>query len=205
MPFRPAPANIKRCIFWLCLWPLFSLTWDIYFDQLGANPVEKIERFLGLWALRFICLTLAITPLVIVLKRPVLASYRRMLGLYSFFYASLHLLSYVWIDYMFDWAEIWHDLSKHRYVYVGFSAWLLLVPLALTSNQRMMARLKQHWKTLHKIVYLIAGLAVLHFIWLVKKDISEPLMYAGIVWLLLSLRLPWLKARLIRLKAKRHP
>jgi sulfoxide reductase heme-binding subunit YedZ len=201
MLFRPAPANIKRCIFWLCLWPLLSLTWDIYFDQLGANPVEKIERFLGLWALRFICLTLAITPLVILLKRPVLASYRRMLGLYSFFYASLHLLSYVWIDYMFDWADIWHDLSKHRYVYVGFSAWLLLVPLALTSNQRMMAKLKQHWKTLHKMVYLIAGLAVLHFIWLVKKDISEPLMYAGIVLLLLSLRLPWLKARLIRWKA----
>jgi sulfoxide reductase heme-binding subunit YedZ len=200
MPLRHSPA-VRTSLFLLCLWPLFSLTWDIYFDQLGANPVENIERRLGLWALRFICLTLCMTPLVMLLKQPVWASYRRMLGLYSFFYACLHLLSYVWIDYMFDWSDIWHDLTKHRYVYVGFSAWLLMLPLALTSNQWSLARLRQRWKPLHRLVYLIACLAVLHFIWLVKKDISEPLIYALLVLILLGLRMPWVKAQISHFRA----
>jgi sulfoxide reductase heme-binding subunit YedZ len=119
--------------------------------------------------------------------------YRRMLGLFVFFYASIHLLCYVGIDYQFAITDIKNDIVKHRYVLVGFLAWLLLLPLALTSSDKMIRRLKAHWKRLHRLIYLIAILGVLHFMWLVKKDITEPLIYAVIVLLLFILRLNILK------------
>ena len=112
-----------------------------------------------------------------------------MLGLFTFFYASIHLLCYIGLDYQFAWIDIKNDIIKHRYVLVGFLGWLLLLPLAITSSDKMIRRLKTNWKKLHRLIYLIAVLGVLHFIWLVKKDISEPLIYAAIICILLVLRL----------------
>ncbi|MFM8491126.1 MAG: sulfite oxidase heme-binding subunit YedZ, partial [Candidatus Methylopumilus sp.] len=115
--------------------------------------------------------------------------YRRMLGLFTFFYATVHLLCYIGLDYHFAWIDIKDDIIKHRYVLVGFSGWLLLLPLAITSSDEMKRKLKSNWKRLHRLIYLIAILGVLHFLWLVKKDITEPLIYASIIFILFLLRL----------------
>ena len=184
---------IKRLIFTLSLWPILSLSIDILQNNLGANPVEFIERHFGKWTLIFLCLTLSMTPLRKITGISQWILYRRMLGLFVFFYASIHLLCYVGIDYQFAITDIKNDIVKHRYVLVGFLAWLLLLPLALTSSDKMIRRLKAHWKRLHRLIYLIAILGVLHFMWLVKKDITEPLIYAAIVLLLFILRLNILK------------
>lgn len=184
---------IKRLIFTLSLWPILSLSIDILQNNLGANPVEFIERHFGKWTLIFLCLTLSMTPLRKITGISQWILYRRMLGLFVFFYASIHLLCYVGIDYQFAITDIKNDIVKHRYVLVGFLAWLLLLPLALTSSDKMIRRLKANWKRLHRLIYLIAILGVLHFLWLVKKDITEPLIYAVIVLLLFILRLNILK------------
>jgi len=184
---------IKRLIFTLSLWPILSLSIDILQNNLGANPVEFIDRHFGKWTLIFLCLTLSMTPLRKITGISQWILYRRMLGLFVFFYASIHLLCYVGIDYQFAITDIKNDIVKHRYVLVGFLAWLLLLPLALTSSDKMIRRLKGHWKRLHRLIYLIAILGVLHFMWLVKKDITEPLIYAVIVLLLFILRLNILK------------
>ena len=184
---------IKRLIFTLSLWPILSLSIDILQNNLGANPVEFIERHFGKWTLIFLCLTLSMTPLRKITGISQWILYRRMLGLFVFFYASIHLLCYVGIDYQFAITDIKNDIVKHRYVLVGFLAWLLLLPLALTSSDKMIRRLKAHWKRLHRLIYVIAILGVLHFMWLVKKDITEPLIYAVIVLLLFILRLNILK------------
>ena len=186
---------MKRLIFIISLWPILSLGIDIFQNNLGANPVEYIERHFGKWALIFLCLTLSMTPLRRITKINEWILYRRMLGLFVFFYASIHLFSYIGLDYQFAWIDIKNDIIKHRYVLVGFIGWLLLLPLAITSSDKMIRRLKGNWKRLHSLIYLIAILGVLHFIWLVKKDISEPLIYGVIVLLLLILRLNFLKNR----------
>lgn len=186
---------VKRLIFVISLWPIISLGIDIFQNNLGANPVEYIERHFGKWALIFLCLTLSMTPLRRITKINQWILYRRMLGLFVFFYASIHLLCYIGLDYQFAWIDIKNDIIKHRYVLVGFIGWLLLLPLAITSSDKMIRRLKGNWKRLHSLTYLIAILGVLHFIWLVKKDISEPLIYAAIVLLLLILRLNFSKNR----------
>jgi methionine sulfoxide reductase heme-binding subunit len=186
---------VKRLIFITGLWPILSLGIDIFQNNLGANPVEYIERHFGKWALIFLCLTLSMTPLRRITKINEWILYRRMLGLFVFFYASIHLFSYIGLDYQFAWIDIKNDIIKHRYVLVGFIGWLLLLPLAITSSDKMIRRLKGNWKRLHSLIYLIAILGVLHFIWLVKKDISEPLIYGAIVLLLLILRLNFLKNR----------
>lgn len=186
---------VKRLIFVISLWPIISLGIDIIQNNLGANPVEYIERHFGKWALIFLCLTLSMTPLRRITKINQWILYRRMLGLFVFFYASIHLLCYIGLDYQFAWIDIKNDIMKHRYVLVGFLGWLLLLPLAVTSSDKMIRRLKGNWKRLHSLTYLIAILGVLHFIWLVKKDISEPLIYAAIVLLLLILRLNFSKNR----------
>lgn len=185
---------ILRKLIWIaCLIPLGILIDDVIYEQLGANPVEKIERHLGLWTLIFICITLSVSPIVKITKQTSLIVLRRTFGLYSFFYACLHLLAYVWVDYSFDWGDMWHDLYKHRYVYIGFSAWLMMIPLACTSNKTMIIRLKQNWKRLHSLIYIIAIFALLHFFWLTKKDYSEPWVYTSIVSMLLILRLRWVQ------------
>jgi len=187
--------SIKRLIFIASLWPILSIGIDIYQNNLGANPVEFIERHFGKWTLIFLCLTLSMTPLRRITKINQWILYRRMLGLFVFFYASIHLLCYIGLDYQFAWLDIKNDIIKHRYVLVGFLGWVLLLLLAITSSDNMIRRLKANWKRLHRLVYLIAILGVLHFIWIVKKDITEPLIYAAIVLLLFTLRLNFLKTR----------
>lgn len=180
---------VKRLIFILSLWPLLSISINIFQDTLGANPIEFIERHFGKWTLIFLCLTLSMTPIRRITNISQWILYRRMLGLFVFFYASIHLLCYIALDYHFDWVDIKNDILKHRYVLVGFLAWLLLLPLAITSSDKMIRKLKANWKLLHRLIYVIAILGVLHFIWLVKKDITEPLIYAAIISILLILRL----------------
>jgi sulfoxide reductase heme-binding subunit YedZ len=180
---------VKRLIFILSLWPLLSISINIFQDTLGANPIEFIERHFGKWTLIFLCLTLSMTPIRRITNISQWILYRRILGLFVFFYASIHLLCYIALDYHFDWVDIKNDILKHRYVLVGFLAWLLLLPLAITSSDKMIRKLKANWKLLHRLIYVIAILGVLHFIWLVKKDITEPLIYAAIVSILLILRL----------------
>ena len=180
---------IKRLIFILGLWPLLSISIHIFQDSLGANPVEFIERHFGKWTLIFLCLTLSMTPLRRITNISQWILYRRMLGLFVFFYASIHLLCYIGLDYHFAWIDIKNDIIKHRFVLVGFLGWILLLPLAITSSDKMIRRLKTNWKLLHRLIYVIAILGVLHFIWLVKKDLTEPLIYAAIISILLILRL----------------
>jgi len=186
---------VKRFIFILSLWPLLSISINIFQDTLGANPIEFIERHFGKWTLIFLCLTLSMTPLRRITNISQWILYRRMLGLFVFFYASIHLLCYIALDYHFDWVDIKNDIIKHRYVLVGFLGWLLLLPLAITSSDKMIRKLKANWKLLHRLIYVIAILGVLHFIWLVKKDITEPLIYAAIVSILLILRLNILRSK----------
>lgn len=184
---------IKRLIFIISLWPILSLSVAIFLNNLGANPVEFIERHFGKWALIFLCLTLSMTPLRRITHMNQWILYRRMLGLFTFFYATVHLLCYMGLDYHFAWIDIKNDIIKHRYVLVGFLGWLLLLPLAITSSDKMMRKLKFNWKRLHRLIYLIAILGVLHFLWLVKKDITEPLIYAFIIFILFLLRLNMFK------------
>ena len=184
---------IKRLIFIICLWPILSLGIVIFLNNLGANPVEFIERHFGKWALIFLCLTLSMTPLRRITHMNQWILYRRMLGLFTFFYATVHLLCYIGLDYHFAWIDIKNDIIKHRYVLVGFLGWLLLLPLAITSSDNMMRKLKFNWKRLHRLIYLIAILGALHFLWLVKKDITEPLIYAFIIFILFLLRLNMFK------------
>lgn len=199
-------AKLLRYGVWLaCCYPLLSLASKIYHDALGANPVEAVERHFGLVTLILLCCTLSVTPLVQILRLPTLAILRRTLGLFSFFYACLHLLSYSWLDYSWDWQAIWQDMSKHRYVWIGMAAWLLMAALAASSNRWAMQGLKQDWKRLHRLIYLIALLAILHFVWLVKKDISEPMAYATVLLLLMLLRWSWLRQRLKKAIASHRP
>lgn len=155
---------------------------------LGADPVAAVEHFLGLWALRLLVLTLAVTPLRQLSGWTVLLRFRRMLGLYAFFYASLHFAAYLVLDLRGYWAQVFTEIAERPYITVGFLAWLLLVPLAATSTQGAMRRLGRAWGRLHRLVYAVAVLAVLHFWWLVKSDIREPAVYAGFVALLLGWR-----------------
>ena len=144
----------------------------------------------------FLIFTLAMSPLKQITNMNIWISVRRMLGLFAFFYASLHMLTYVGLDYRFDMNEISKDILTKRFIFVGFAAWLLLVPLALTSSKKMMSMLKQYWKKLHRLIYLIAFLGVTHFIWLVKKDVTEPLIYLLIILFLLAFRVKFKKTNL---------
>lgn len=186
----------KTLVHGLALIPFAWLVWDIYLaatggDALGADPVAAITHRTGDWALRFLLLTLAVTPLRRLSGHTVLLRFRRMLGLYAFFYASAHFATYLVLDLGGYWAQILDDIVKRPFITVGFSAWLLLLPLVATSTRGMMRRLGRRWGQLHRLVYAIAVLAVLHFVWLVKSDLREPLIYAGILALLLGLRVWW--------------
>ena len=179
----------KLVLFVICLAPAGLLGWNFYHDQLGANPFEALTRQSGEWTLRFLLLTLLMTPLREILHRPWPLQLRRMLGLYSFFYACLHLLTYLWFDQFFDWQEIVNDIIKRPFITAGITAWILLLPLAVTSTNGMMRRLGRRWKRLHRSIYLIGILGVLHFFWLVKADLREPLIYAGLLVILLGYRI----------------
>lgn len=193
---RPEPRIVvaKTLVHLAALAPLALLLWQAWSVQrtgsnaLGADPVAEIEHRLGLWAIRFLMLTLAITPLRQLTGWNVLIRFRRMLGLYAFAYASLHFAAWLGLDLRGYWTQVFADIAKRPYITVGFIAWLLLVPLAVTSTAGWIKRLGRNWARLHKAVYAVAVLAVLHFWWLVKSDIREPALYAGIAALLLGWR-----------------
>jgi len=182
----------KPALFALCLLPLTWLVWGAIANQLGANPAETLIRSLGDWTLRGLCLTLAITPLRVISGQPALARFRRMLGLFSFVYACLHLLAYGWLDMGLELGDIAHDIAKRPFILMGFSAWLLLVPLAATSFNRAIKALgARRWQALHKLAYLIALIGLAHFIWMRagKNNFAEPAVYGLVLALLLGWRL----------------
>ena len=192
--FQPTPrqlTGIKAFVFALCLIPLGHMVYGIVTDSLGANPIEAVTRGLGDWALRLLLITLAVTPLRRFTGGNWLLRLRRMLGLFAFFYATLHMLTYVWLDQFFAWDFILKDIVKRPFITVGFICFVLLIPLAATSTNAMMKRLGRNWSRLHKAVYAIGILAVLHFWWMVKLDVREPALYAGILAVLLGLRVFW--------------
>lgn len=190
---NPSPSQlqgIKATIFLLALLPLLNLGLGIINHSLGANPIETITRELGTWALNFLLITLSITPLRHACGWHWLLRLRRMLGLFVFFYVSLHLSCYLWLDQFFDWHEIGQDILKRPFITAGMLAFSLLLPLALTSSQGMIRRLGgRRWQSLHKLIYPLSLIAVLHYLWLVKLDITQPLSYAGILCVLLGSRL----------------
>ena len=173
----------------MCLWPLIVISLDIYYNELGAEPVKKIMNHFGEWTLIFICLTLSMSPLKKFTNLSIWIKFRRMLGLFVFFYATIHLLTYIGLDYRFDWQPILNDVLKKKYIFIGFSAWLLLIPLAITSSKKMIKILKNKWKVLHKLIYVIAIFGSLHYIWLSKTIFFKPLIYTIIIIVLLALRI----------------
>lgn len=190
----------KTAVHALALAPLAHLAWQAWqvaggadIDALGAEPVAEIEHRLGLWALRLLLVTLAVSPLRALSAQAVVLRFRRMLGLYAFAYATLHLAAYLALDLRGYWALLFEEIVKRPYITVGFAAWLLLVPLAVTSTRGWIRRLGRRWGQLHRVIYLIAVLAVLHFWWIVKSDIREPALYAAILAVLLGWRL-WRRA-----------
>jgi sulfoxide reductase heme-binding subunit YedZ len=182
--------RLKAVLFVACLIPLVRLGWLALHHGLGANPIEYITRSTGWWILSFLLLTLLVTPLRRLSGWNWLLRLRRMLGLFAFFYACLHFSIYIWLDQFFDWPGIVKDIGKRPFITVGFAAFLCLIPLAATSTNAMVRRLgSKRWQALHRLVYAIAMLGVLHFWWLVKKDITEPLIFATLLAVLLGARM----------------
>jgi len=183
---------LKFVVFILSLLPLAYYGWGAWHDTLGANPIEAVTRGMGTWTLNFLLVTLAVTPLRKLTGWYAALRLRRMLGLFTFFYAVLHLTSYLWFDQFFDWREIAQDILKRPFITVGMAAFVLLAPLAATSSNFAIRRLGgRRWQALHRTVYVIGILAVLHYSWLVKADQSQPLLYGGILVVLLGLRAWW--------------
>ena len=176
----------KPIIFLLSSIPFIIIISKIFLNQLGPEPIKEITLHTGEWT--FLVFTLSMTPLKRLTNLNIWISVRRMLGLFAFFYASLHMLTYIVLDYQFDLSAISKDIFTKKFIFVGFTAWLLMVPLAITSSKKMMGILKKNWKKLHRLIYLISILGVIHFLWLVKKDLTEPLIYLLIIVILLILR-----------------
>jgi sulfoxide reductase heme-binding subunit YedZ len=181
-------AWIKAGVFAACLIPLARLVYGGYAGGLGANPIEAITRSTGWWTLFLLLVTLAVTPLRKLSGANWLLRLRRMLGLFAFFYALAHFTTFIWFDHWFDAGEIVKDVIKRPFVTVGFAAFVLLLPLAATSNNAMVRKLGRNWQRLHRLVYAIVVLGVLHFWWLVKRDLTEPLIFALVAVTLLALR-----------------
>lgn len=195
--------TIKASLFLLAMLPFLRLLVSAFTDQLGANPVEFITRNTGDWTLYFLCITLAVTPLRRLTNWVWLVKLRRMQGLYVFFYAALHFTTFLWFDHAFDITEMWKDVLKRPFITVGFIAFVLLIPLAATSTNAIIKKLgAKNWQRLHRLVYLIASLGILHFWWMKagKHDFEQPLIFGAIVATMLIMRLVW------RLKAqvKKH-
>ncbi len=185
-------AAIKAALFAACLLPAFLLWRGFELDTLGANPIEAITRGTGDWTLRFLLITLAVTPLRKLTGWHWVVRLRRMLGLFAFAYGTAHLLTYLWLDQFFDWYAIARDILKRPFITVGFAALVLMAPLAATSSNAAIRRLGgRRWQALHRAIYPIAVLGCVHFWWLVKKDITEPLIYTAITAALLGIRAWW--------------
>src|SRR5579864_788968 len=198
---KPLPEKFVRAlkapVFLLCLGPAFVLTWKGFHDGLGANPIDVITRTTGRWTLTFLLITLSVTPVRKLSGLTWLIRFRRMLGLFAFFYGSLHLMTYVWLDKFFDVHAMLHDIAKRRFITAGMTAWSLMLPLALTSTTGWIRRLGgKRWQKLHRLIYFSAAAGVVHFIWLVKADLRRPLTYGAVLAALITYRLiAWLVAR----------
>lgn len=192
---------LKVVVFLACLVPVAFLGWDAYTQNLGANPIEKITHATGDWTIRFLLITLSITPARKLLKVPSLIRFRRMLGLFAFFYGCLHFTTYIWLDKFFDVHAMLHDIGKRKFITVGLTGFVLLIPLALTSTAGWIRRLGgKRWQRLHQLIYVSAICGVIHYLWLVKADVRKPLEYGAILAVLLGYRiivwgLPKLRAR----------
>jgi sulfoxide reductase heme-binding subunit YedZ len=184
---------LKAALFLASLIPLTRLGWYGYSGQIGANPIEFITRSLGTWTLAFLLITLSITPLRKLSGWSWLVKLRRMAGLFAFFYALLHFITYIWLDQFFDLSSIYKDVIKRPFITIGFAAFIMLIPLAITSTNAMMKKLGgKRWQMLHRLIYPVAIFGVVHYWWLVKKYITQPLVYAVVLAALLGYRL-WLK------------
>jgi len=180
----------KPVVFLVCLLPLAALGWRALHGELTANPIEFITHATGDWTLRFLVITLCVTPFRKILHLPELIRFRRTLGLFAFFYACLHFTTYIWLDKFFDLSEMWKDIAKRKYITVGFTAFLLLIPLAVTSTAGWITRLGgKRWQMLHRLIYFSATLGVIHYYWQVKSAVIRPLTYGAIVAVLLLWRL----------------
>jgi len=188
-------ANKKRLLFLACSAPFCLLLYNGFTNNLTANPIKEITHFTGEWTLNLLLATLAVTPLRKITGNNSLIRYRRMLGLFTFFYACLHFSTYLVLDQFFDWNEIVLDVAKRPYITVGFTAFTLLIPLAVTSTNKMVQRLGNNWRKLHRLIYLIGALAIVHYLWLVKADLLPPIIYGVILCVLLALRSSRIKPR----------
>jgi sulfoxide reductase heme-binding subunit YedZ len=201
----------KVAVFLLCLAPFGELVWRILKSELGANPVEFLQHATGDWTLRFLVFTLSITPFRKLLKLPDLIRFRRMLGLFAFFYVCLHFLTYLGPDQAFDLSAMWKDVAKRPFITVGFAAFVSLIPLAITSTAGWIRRLGgKRWQLLHRSIYFAAVCGVIHYYWLVKSDVRKPLFYGVLVGILLLWRLgDWFSKRgpalASKLSAERAP
>ncbi len=199
---RPLPDKFVRALkvfaFLACLGPAILLTWKGFHERLGANPIDVITRSTGKWTLTFLLITLAVTPLRKLAGVPWLVRFRRMLGLFAFFYGSLHLMTYVWLDKFFNVQEMLHDIAKRKFITAGMTAWTLMLPLAVTSTAGWIRRLGgKRWQMLHRLIYVSAAAGVIHFVWLVKADLHRPLAYGAILAILLTYRvIIWVTARI---------
>jgi sulfoxide reductase heme-binding subunit YedZ len=181
---------LKVPVFLICLVPAGILVWGYMHDDLTANPIEYITHSTGDWTIRFLLITLAITPLRKLLKLPALIRYRRMMGLFAFFYVCLHFTTYLWLDKQFDFRDMWADVAKRKFITVGFAGFLMLVPLAITSTAGWIRRIGgKNWILLHRLIYFSAIAGVIHYAWLVKSDERKPIQYAVILGILLLYRL----------------
>ena len=189
---------LKVLAFLACLGPALVLTWKGFHELLGANPIDVITRTTGRWTLTFLLITLSVTPVRRITGMAWLIRFRRMLGLFAFFYGSLHLMTYVWLDKFFDVHEMLHDIARRRFITAGMTAWALMLPLALTSTTGWIRRLGgKRWQKLHRLIYFSAAAGVVHFIWLVKADLRRPLTYGAVLALLLAFRIiAWFNKRL---------
>lgn len=192
MSFKPknklGPKTLKPLVFLGCLIPFGLLCLDARNGELGANPIEVITRSTGTWTLVFLLATLSVTPLRKISRTPAWIKFRRMLGLFAFFYACLHFTTYFWLDQFFDLQGIARDVAERPFITVGFLSFVLLIPLAMTSTSGMIRRLGRRWQQLHRLVYLIAIGGVVHYLWLVKADLTQPLIYGLLLSLLLGYR-----------------
>ncbi len=183
------PKYFKPLVFLACLLPLARLGWKALHSALGANPIQVITFSTGTWTLVFVLTTLSVTPLRKLTKQYWLIQYRRMLGLFAFFYGCLHFLTYIWLDQFFDLHSIYKDVLKRPFITAGFTAFVLMIPLAATSTQWAIRKLGKRWQALHRLIYVTAIAGVVHYIWLVKKDVRTPVIYAVVLSALLLYRL----------------
>ena len=178
----------RPAVFITCLVPLAYIAWKFQQDKLGANPIRELEIETGLWTLRLLAVTLMITPVRRAFGWNWLVKYRRTLGLFTFFYATVHLSMWAGVDWFFAWGDMWHEIVKHKYILVGMLTWLIMLPLALTSTRGWVRRLGKRWTMLHRLVYVAAITGTVHYLWAVKKDTFFPVVYLGIFTLLLGYR-----------------